>query len=142
MNPNSPPPGVQLSGAIFHHVGVVSVNIEKEMCQLAVLGYAPEGEDFIDPIQGVHGRFLTGPGPRLELLCPVGQGGVLSPWMKSGIKMYHLAYLVPALDEGLEQLHRNRARIMVQPVPAVAYGGRKIAFVMLPNLLLIELITA
>jgi len=32
--------------------------------------------------------------------------------------------------------------LIVAPVPAVAFGGRKIAFLMLPNRLLIELIEA
>ncbi|MBC8095257.1 MAG: VOC family protein [Akkermansiaceae bacterium] len=142
MNPFVPPAGVVLSGATFHHIGVISSDIEKETAQLAVLGYVAEGPDFTDPIQGVHGRFLTGPGPRLELLSPVGQGGVLSPWMKSGVKMYHLAYMVPGMDEALEQLRQNRGRIMVKPVAAVAFGGRQIAFIMLPNMLLVEVISA
>jgi hypothetical protein len=31
---------------------------------------------------------------------------------------------------------------VVAPVPAVAFGGRLIAFVMMPNMLLVELIAA
>ena len=135
----TPPP--ELSGATFHHIGVVCADIDKETTQLAALGYAPEGEMFSDYTQGVRGQFLIGIGPRLELLSPLGEGRVLSPWIKSGVKMYHLAFTIPIMETGLRQLLQNRGRTVVHPVSAVAFGGRQIAFVMLPNLMLIELIS-
>jgi len=63
-----------------------------------------------------------------------------APWRKSGIKLYHLAYLVKDLPVALESLKSQGARVVVSPVPAAAFGGRHISFVMLPNLLLVELI--
>ena len=124
----------------FHHIGVACRNLDAETARFAALGYRPEGSDFTDPTQGVSGRFLMGGGPRLELLSSLSAEGVLAPWLKAEVKLYHLAYETPAFDDEISRLQGQGAKVVVQPVPAVAYGGRRIAFLMVPNLLLIELI--
>lgn len=129
-----------LEDLTFHHIGYACRDLDAEAKQLAPLGYRPEGPDFVDPRQKVQGRFLSGGGPRLELLVPEGDSTTLDPWLKSGIKMYHLGYEAPDLSACIEQLVRARARLIVQPTPAVAFGGRPIAFLMLPKMLMIELI--
>ena len=98
---------------------------------------------FEDPRQGVRGVFLGGQSPRLELLEPLaadGEGGVLEPWLKGGIKLYHLAYETDSLPDAIADLRRERAKVVVAPIPAVAFGGREIAFLLMPNRMLIELI--
>jgi len=129
-----------MEGLEFHHIGVACLDLDTEASAFGALGYAQEGADFEDSIQGVSGRFLVGAGPRLELLAPLGSGGVLTPWLQRGTKLYHLAYQTRDLVSSLEDLRRVRARVMVAPVPAVAFGGRAIAFLLMPNLLLLELI--
>jgi methylmalonyl-CoA/ethylmalonyl-CoA epimerase len=125
---------------LFHHIGVACHDLDSETRRFSSLGYAVEGGDFTDPIQGVTGRFLVGGGPRMELLAPVGEDGVLAPWLKTGAKLYHLGYETEDVPEALNHFRLERARVMVQPVQAVAFGGRKITFLLLPNMLLIELI--
>ncbi len=90
----------------------------------------------------MRGLFLAGQAPRLELLQPLddGDGGVLAPWLKQDIKLYHLAYEVEGIAGAIDRLRTQRAKLVVPPVPAVAFDGREIAFLMLPNRLLIELI--
>ena len=139
MNSDLTPP---LERLVFHHVGVVSSNIARETEQLALLGYRPEGEEFVDPVQGVRGLFLAGQSPRLELLSPMATQGVLEPWIKSNTKLYHLAYQTLDLSQAMAELRQCGAKVVVGPVSAVAFGGRQIAFVMLPNMLLIELIAS
>jgi methylmalonyl-CoA/ethylmalonyl-CoA epimerase len=129
------------SNLVFHHVGVISANIERETRQLASLGYQSEGDPFVDPVQGVHGLFLAGQSPRLELLAPMAGEGVLGPWIRSKNKLYHLAYETPDLAQTLAELRQTGAKVVVDPVPAVAFSGRLIAFVMLRNMLLVELVS-
>lgn len=125
----------------LHHVGVACRSIEGEMDALAPLGYVAEGGVFEDPIQGVRGVFVTAHSSRLELLEPLSStSGVLTPWLASGTKLYHLAYGVDGLEEGIARLRAQGAKLVVAPVPAVAFGGRRIAFLMLRNRLLVELI--
>lgn len=137
-----PTPGFMTAGLRFHHVGVVSPDLDKDTAALAVLGYRPDGPDFVDPVQGVRGRFLGGVEPRLELLAPLAADGVLAPWLKSSAKLYHLAYATSDEAAALETLRAARGRVLVPPVPAVAFAGRTISFTMLPNMLLIELINS
>jgi glyoxalase/bleomycin resistance protein/dioxygenase superfamily protein len=129
---------------VFHHAGVACVNIEAELAQLAPLGYVAEGLPFVDPRQGIRGQFASGANPRLELLetleGPEGAGGALAPWLRSRVKLYHLAYETANLDAAIAAQRASGAKLVVKPVEAVAFQGRKVAFVMLRNRLLIELI--
>ena len=126
----------------FHHIGVACVDVRSEAARLVSLGYAPEGSEFDDPRQGVRGIFLAGQSPRLELLEPLAgaESGVLAPWLDKDIKLYHLAYATQNLRDSIEHLRSERAKLVVPPIPAVAFGGREIAFLMLPNRMLVELI--
>lgn len=124
----------------FHHIGVACRDLDAETRRLSPLGYRVEGTDFFDPLQGIHGRFLVGNGPRLELIVQAANGGVLQPWLNSGVKLYHMAYETPDLELGIAYLRGQRAKLVVKPVPAIAFQNRKIAFLMMPNMLLVELI--
>jgi methylmalonyl-CoA/ethylmalonyl-CoA epimerase len=128
----------------FHHVGVACADIRSEVARMAPLGYTVDGEEFTDLRQGVCGLFLIGQSPRLELLEPLSgaPGGVLAPWLLRGVKLYHLAYVVRGLADAVEHLRAKRGKLVVPPVPAVAFGGREIAFLMLPNQVLVELIAS
>jgi catechol 2,3-dioxygenase-like lactoylglutathione lyase family enzyme len=127
-------------GSTFHHIGLACRDLARELEGLVGLGYRAVGEEFTDPTQGVIGLFLEGLGPRIELLAPSGGSRVLDPWLAGRAKMYHLAYEVPELSEALEAAAGAGARRVSEPVPAVAFGGREICFVMLRNLFLVELI--
>jgi methylmalonyl-CoA/ethylmalonyl-CoA epimerase len=108
-----------------------------------MLGYSREGHDFTDPIQGIEGRFLAGPGPRLELVRQLQDGGVLTAWLNRRVLLYHLAFETADLAGAIEVLKARRGgKLVVAPVPAVAFGGRHIAFVMLANGLLVEFISS
>ncbi|MEM9379883.1 MAG: VOC family protein [Planctomycetota bacterium] len=130
-----------IEGGRFHHVGVACTDLDREAERFGQLGYRREGDDFTDPEQRISGRFLVADGqPRLELLVDSGPGGPLGPWLEKGVKLYHFAYEVPDLGAALDRLTRDRARVVVPPVPAVAFGGREIAFAMQPGGFLVELI--
>jgi methylmalonyl-CoA/ethylmalonyl-CoA epimerase len=129
-----------LNGADFHHIGLVCRSFEPDQKRLELLGYRKESEDVHDPVQRVHVRFLVGGGPRIELVRGDGTPGPLGPWLKNGAKIYHMAYLVDSLGSALEEAAMNGCKVLVAPVPAAAFGGKKISFVMMPNMLLVELI--
>jgi methylmalonyl-CoA/ethylmalonyl-CoA epimerase len=130
------------ASARFHHVGVACRNLERERDGLSAVGYAPVGAAFSDPRQGITGIFLEGPGPRLELLAPLEDSDVLDPWLAGGAKMYHLAYEVAELTPALDAARRAGCKLMSAPTPATAFDERLICFLMLRNLMLIELIEA
>lgn len=124
----------------FHHIGYACRNLDSETEKLTLLGYVREGGDFDDPKQKVCGRFLSGLGPRLELLVQYDSTVVLEPWLSKGIKMYHLAYEVDNLKSEIDRFCANGAKLIVPPTPAVAFNEREICFFLLPTMLLVELI--
>lgn len=131
-----------LAGLAFHHIGVACRNLDAEERAFGLLGYHRERPEFCDPIQGVVGRFVIGGGPRLELLRNRSEPGVLSAWLRKGVRFYHLAYETGDLGQAAAQLLVAGAKALMEPVPAVAFDGRLICFYMLPNLSLVELIAA
>ncbi|HTX00930.1 MAG TPA: VOC family protein [Acidimicrobiales bacterium] len=126
----------------FHHLGLACSDLELETATLSAVGYSPEREDFVDPHQGVRGRFLTGGGPRLELLVAMPGSEVLASWTSRGVRIYHIAYEVPSLESALDTLRAEGARVVSHPAPAVAFDGRSVAFAALKTLQLIELVQA
>jgi methylmalonyl-CoA/ethylmalonyl-CoA epimerase len=127
-------------GYEFHHVGYATASMGKERDLFAKLGYCQEGGAFTDPIQGVAGCFLTGPGPRIELLQNLPGSATLTPWLNMGIKMYHFAYLVADLERAIRWARGHGAKVTVAPVEAVAFDHRRISFVMFRNRMMLELI--
>jgi methylmalonyl-CoA/ethylmalonyl-CoA epimerase len=125
---------------LFHHVGWACVDIDQETAAFRLMGYEPEGPDFTDPLQGVTGRFLLGPGPRLELLAELPGSTVLQTWLSGGVQAYHLAFAVDSLEVEQQRLRGEGAVPLGASQPAVAFGGRRIVFLMLPNRALVELV--
>jgi len=126
----------------FHHLGVACRDIDRELEIWTRLGYAPEGERFTDPIQKIHGLFIVGLGPRLELLSPAGPDSPVDGVLTRGTKIYHQGFEAFDFDAALRDLPAAGARIVQPPAPAVAFGGRRIAFAMTATLNLIEIIEA
>ncbi len=125
----------------FHHLGIATTSLARDVSAYALLGYRPEGQEFEDDRQGVRGLFLVdASGPRLELLEPLPGSQTLSPLLERGVKCYHHAYEVQALEPAIRELRTARARSVRAPLPAVAFQGRRIAFLMLPNGWMVELI--
>ena len=129
------------AGYEFHHIGYATSSIERERNLFEFIGYRVEGVPFTDERQGVTGCFMVGPGPRIELLENLPGSDTLTPWLDAGIKLYHFAYQVDDIDSAMDWARSQRARVVVQPVPAVAFGGRLIAFVMFRNGLMLEFIS-
>jgi len=129
-------------GFTFHHIGVACRDIEAEAKAWLMLGYVAEAPDFEDPIQQVRGRFLVGAGPRLELLMQAGPQSPIPGILRRDTKFYHMAYVGTAFDDAIAALRQKRCKITTDPAPAVAFGGRRIAFLILPNMNVIELVEA
>jgi methylmalonyl-CoA/ethylmalonyl-CoA epimerase len=126
----------------FHHLGLACRDLSLERGGWERLGYRSEGQPFIDPLQKVQGVFLVGAGPRLELLAPSEAGSPVEGYLARGSKLYHQGFEAADFEGALERLQGLGARITTPPAPAVAFGGRRISFLMTPTLNLIEIIEA
>ena len=124
----------------FHHLGIACRSLEREADAYASLGYVRESDEFDDPGNGIRGVFLGGPGPRIELVVDRPGARVVEPWLRRGSAVYHAAFEVDDLAQSIAELTATHAKLIVAPRPAVAFAGRCIAFVMLRNRMLVELI--
>lgn len=129
-------------GCRFHHLGIACSRIDAEAVPWLALGYTPEGADFQDPIQQVHGRFLVGPGPRLELLAPLGPDAPIARTIARGTKIYHQAFTAENFGRTIAAFQELGYKRTAGPVSAVGFGGRRIAFFLLANMNLVEIIEA
>ena len=129
-------------GLSFHHVGLACKRIAVEAETHRLLGFSEEGPVFEDPIQRIRGQFMTHGAFRIELLEPLGSDSPLEGHLKRGVKMYHQAFSAPAIQTAIDQLVSAGAHLIVGPVPAVAFGGREVAFLILRTMMLVELIQA
>ncbi|WP_298069626.1 GNAT family N-acetyltransferase [uncultured Mailhella sp.] len=124
----------------FHHIGVAAKNLSRELKAFQMLGYKKEGTFFEDRNQGIGGQFLVARNqPRLELLVNLPGSETLSPILAQGGKLYHFGYQVENFAKALELFERLGCRVMREPRPS-AYFGKRIAFFMLKNMFLVELI--
>ena len=126
----------------FHHVGFVVASIQDSAPSFASsLDATWDGEIIHDPNQVVRVTFLHGKhaaDPLVELVEPAGEKSPVRSFLERGGGLHHLCYQVDDLEE---QLRRSRAAggiITRAPLPAVAFGGRRIAWVYTKNRLLIE----
>jgi len=134
------PPGSPIPGLSLHHAGPACRDIAAEAAAHALLGYVPDGPVFEDPHQRVRGSFHTLGPFRVELLEPLDDRSPLIGWLERGVRMYHVCYGTDDLDGTLAQLRAAGHRVVSAPAPAVAFGGRPVAFVMLRSRSLVELL--
>ncbi|MGY1805632.1 VOC family protein [Blastococcus sp. SYSU D00922] len=135
-----PASAAPLPGLSFHHVGLACRDLRAEAAAHAALGFAPEGEVFEDPHQKIRGWFHTLGAFRVELLEPWGDGSPVEDWLRRGVKLYHVCYETDDLEAALERLRADGHRTVSAPAPAVAFGGRPVAFVLLRTRGLVELL--
>lgn len=128
------------AGFMFDHIGYATQALDKDRDQFTGLGYRQQGDVFIDPIQGVRGCFMNGQGPCIELLENLPDADTLTPWINAGIRMYHMAYRVDDLAAAMAWANGQRARVIVAPIAATAFSGRRICFIMFRNGQMLELI--
>ena len=126
----------------LHHVGFVVSSIQEEIDGFtASVGATWNGEIFEDPLQQVRVTFLEPASPgeaAIELVEPTVDNSPVSRFLARGGGLHHLCYEVDNLEEELKQARSRGGLIVKQPLPAVAFKGRRIAWVVTRHRLVIE----
>jgi methylmalonyl-CoA/ethylmalonyl-CoA epimerase len=126
----------------LHHIGFVVLSIQESAESFArSLGAMWDGNIIFDPIQNVHVTFFQGHNPTeplMELVEPGGPESPVSRFLHRGGGLHHLCYEVKDLDSHLRFCRSVGITIIRPPVPAVAFGGRRIAWGVTKKKLLTE----
>jgi methylmalonyl-CoA/ethylmalonyl-CoA epimerase len=128
----------------MHHVGFVVSSITAAVPGfMRSLGATWDGRIFEDPAQKVNVTFLvTRPeDARIELVEPSADDSPVLQFLKrQGGGLHHLCYEVNDLEGELAAMRARGAMIAKRPKPAVAFGGRRIGWVITAEKLLVELL--
>ncbi len=126
----------------LHHVGFVVSSIEQTAEDFAQSIQAEwDGQITHDPNQVVRVTFLNSRNaadPLVELVEPAGDNSPVLSFQQRGGGLHHLCYVVDSLEKQLELCRTRRELVVRPPLPAVAFGGRRITWVYTKNKLLIE----
>ena len=143
------PSPVDLSALGFKllHVGVAVPDLAPTTDLLtALFGYRVISGPFDDPIQRVSVNFLTTQdhdAVEIELIAPLTEDSPIRATLaKGGGAAYHLCFETADLDAALAHALRQKCLLVSPPAPAVAFNGRRIAWIYTKSRQLFELVEA
>lgn len=131
----------------LRHVGVAVPALDPATNVLqSLFGYRVTSGPFDDPIQKVTVKFLTHgetDSAEIELIAPLTEDSpIRSLLSKSGGGAYHLCFETDDLDAALEFTKEQGCIVVSAPQPAVAFSGRRIAWIYTATRQLFELVEA
>ena len=117
--------------AEIDHVGIAVESIDTAL---------PDAEKVVDGIQDVSVAFVSIHGMTMELVEPNSDTSPISNLMSKGSKLLHICYRVPDIDAAIRKARKHGVHLISQPVPAVAFDNRKIAWLYSKTYGLLELV--
>jgi methylmalonyl-CoA/ethylmalonyl-CoA epimerase len=126
----------------LHHIGFVVSSIQESAeAFIQSLGASWDGKIIFDPVQRVHVSFFQNKDaadPLIELVEPGDAKSPVATFLERGGGLHHLCYEVENLDAHLAFCKSVGTIIIRPPVPAIAFGGRRIAWGVSKKRLLLE----
>jgi methylmalonyl-CoA/ethylmalonyl-CoA epimerase len=134
-------------GFKLRHVGVAVPTLGPTTEMLSNLfGYKVVSGPFDDPIQKVSVNFLAtseDEAAEIELIAPLGDDSPIASMLaKSSGTAYHLCFETTDIEQALAHAKSNGCIIVSPPAPAVAFDGRRIAWIYTRSRQLFELVEA
>jgi methylmalonyl-CoA/ethylmalonyl-CoA epimerase len=127
----------------LHHIGIAVADISRATEDYqSRLGCELEGELFHDPVQTALIQFLRLPGDSvlIELVAPDGPASSLSRAVRLGGGINHVCHSTPDIEGACRTLQERGMVVIGEPTPAVAFGGRRVAWLMSDDHVLTELV--
>jgi methylmalonyl-CoA/ethylmalonyl-CoA epimerase len=118
----------------INHIGLAVPDIEPFLRKTTPLyeGFS-RGPMIVNERQKVRELYMTDGATTVEVLEPLGEGSTLKAFLKRNPTggLIHLALEVTDLDAAIARVTAAGGRLVVAPVPDVAFNERRIAFVYL-----------
>jgi methylmalonyl-CoA/ethylmalonyl-CoA epimerase len=129
----------------LHHIGIAVVDVAAATAEyIDRFSFEPVGGLVHDPTQTAYARFLRPPGGTtfVELIAPDGPESRLAGALKRGGGLHHLCYTSDDIERACAHLRDCNMVLVQAPVAAVAFPGRRIAWLVGRDQILIELLEA
>jgi methylmalonyl-CoA/ethylmalonyl-CoA epimerase len=138
---------IEALGFRLRHVGIAVPELAPTTESLTLLfGYRVISGPFDDPIQKVSVNFLTTSAEdvvEIELIAPLSEDSpIKSILARNGGGAYHLCFETIDIDKALEHASAQGCVIVSPGTPAVAFEGRRIAWIYTKSRQLFELVEA
>lgn len=127
----------------LHHIGIVVPVIEEHSAfYVDALKYQERTAVIHDPVQTAFVQFFVIPGTDhyVELVAPDSESSKLQNTARKGMPLNHICYSCESIGDTVSALRKSGCFVIQEPVSAVAFDGRPIAWLMTPGGLLIELV--
>jgi methylmalonyl-CoA/ethylmalonyl-CoA epimerase len=127
----------------LHHIGQLVADIEAARgLQVDRFGYEVVTQVIHDPLQAARVLFLRLPGERafLELIAPDGPESPLQRALEQNVTLHHLCYSVKDLAQAITSLRKKGMSLAKKALPAVAFRGQPVAWLMGRDRSLVELL--
>jgi methylmalonyl-CoA/ethylmalonyl-CoA epimerase len=139
---SSQPPVSAGRSCKLHHIGYVVSSIAAVADGFAMsIGAIWNRETIYDPLQLVKVSFVGCIGrlcPSIELIEPAGMNSPVERFLRRGGGLHHLCYEVEHLEEQLRFSRLIGGVVVRPPISAVAFEGRRIAWVVTKDKLRLE----
>jgi methylmalonyl-CoA/ethylmalonyl-CoA epimerase len=129
----------------FHHVGIVVESIERSaVLYQRFFALQPVSAVVTDTTQRVKVQFLAteAGATQVELIEPLSGESPARRALEKGGGLNHLCFEVPDITTFVRQAEAEGVVCVCPPVPAAAFGGRRVAFLVYRGAGLIEFLEA
>ena len=112
------------------HIGYAVKRIDRALTSFEKLGFTFE-PTIDDVYRNVKLAFGEKDGYRIELVAPLDkkQKSPVDQYLENAIGTpYHICYQSGDLDNEIKQLESQGFKIIIEPKPAVAFGGKRVVF--------------
>lgn len=124
------------------HIGYAVKRIPKAMSEFEIMGFSFE-QPIKDSDRNIMIVFGEKEGYRIELVSPL-EKKIPSPvdqyLFNSPGTPYHICYRSEAFETEVENLEKQGFKVVISPKPAVAFGGKRVVFMMSLGMGLLEIV--
>lgn len=127
---------------VIDHIGYAVKKIDKAKSSFEMLGYV-FGDTIEDYDRNILISFGEKDGYRIELVQPLDkkkESPVDAYLSKVGPTPYHICYVSDSFEKDIEGLKEQGFRVIIEPVKAIAFGGKKVVFLMNLGIGLMEIV--
>lgn len=127
----------------FEHIGVAVNNIDECLNGLKPafdIKGRPQIHD--DEPQNIKVSFVDLSGARVEMIAPLdrARSSPVDGLIRKNVSYYHLCFSTRSIEETIAGLVQAGAALAAGPMRAAAFGGKRIAFLLVKGLGLIEVV--
>jgi len=125
------------------HIGYAVKDIKRARESLEYLGFQFTEPVIKDTDRNIEIQFGAKDGYRIELIAPIpnGRKSPIDAYLGNiGPTPYHFCFCTENLEAEIREFEQKRYKVILPPAKAVAFGGKRVAFMANRNVGMIEIV--